>query len=166
MIEFLTTYNLTNIIVFLIGFFVALQGGWNLYDFFKNKYNLKFDKDYRRKREKETLRKNDQDFKDQFEEMVQLCGELENKINILSDTLESKFSQLDNQIDRLKESDMLDIKQSIVKDYHYFVEEQKWIDDFSLDVLELRFKKYKEEGGNSYIEELMSEIRHLPKHPL
>ena len=62
-------------------------------------------------------------------------------------------------------SDMHDIKQSIVKDYHFFVEQQGGIDDFSLDTLELRFNDYKAEGGNSYIAGLMAEIRQLPKHP-
>ena len=60
---------------------------------------------------------------------------------------------------------MHDIKQFIVREYHYFVEQKKWIDDYSLDTILLRYADYKQEGGNSYIEMLIDEIKKLPKHP-
>ena len=88
-----------------------------------------------------------------------------NKIDDLTDTVNTKFNELDKRIDKLTESDMHDIKQAIVKDYHYFTEKQKWIDDFSLNTLELRYSDYKDEGGNSFIDSLMAELRKLPKRP-
>ena len=38
-----------------------------------------------------------------------------------------------------------------------------WIDDFSLDCLERRYQHYADEGGNSFIEGFMEELRALPK---
>jgi hypothetical protein len=38
-----------------------------------------------------------------------------------------------------------------------------YIDDYSLDCLERRFKHYQDEGGNSYIEDLMKDLRSLSK---
>lgn len=163
--ELLTRYSPTDIVLFTFSLILAIQGGWKLWDYFKGKYYTRFDRDYKKKKEKEILRKNDEDFKVQHEEITQLYSSLEKRIDTLTNTMEHRFGMLDEQISELKQSDMLDIKQSIVKEYHYFVEKQKWIDDFSLDVLELRFKKYTEEGGNSYVAGLMSEIRQLPKHP-
>jgi hypothetical protein len=65
----------------------------------------------------------------------------------------------------LIESDKDDIKSFITKEHHYYVEQKKWIDKFSLDCIEKRYKHYKDEGGNSFIEDLMGELRKLPKQP-
>ena len=42
---------------------------------------------------------------------------------------------------------------------------KQWIDDFSLDVVEKRFARYKAEGGNTYIENLVEKLRQLPNFP-
>ena len=44
-----------------------------------------------------------------------------------------KFSSIEERIDLLTTSYKDDIRESIVRNYHYFIERQKWIDDFSLD---------------------------------
>ena len=38
-----------------------------------------------------------------------------------------------------------------------------YIDDFSMDAIEKRYDHYKAEGGNSYISDLMHDLRKLPK---
>ena len=58
-----------------------------------------------------------------------------------------------------------DIKAYITEKHHFFCYEKKWIDDHSLDCLERKNKHYKDEGGNSFIDGLMAEIRALPKQP-
>lgn len=73
--------------------------------------------------------------------------------------------QQNKRIEFLIDSDKDDIKAFITKEYHYFVERIGWIDDYSLDCLEKRFLHYQDEDGNSFAEDLMSEIRRLPKHP-
>lgn len=73
--------------------------------------------------------------------------------------------QQNKRIELLIDSDKDDIKAFITKEYHYFVERIGWIDDYSLDCLEKRFLHYQDEDGNSFAEDLMSEIRRLPKHP-
>lgn len=73
--------------------------------------------------------------------------------------------QQNKRIELLIDSDKDDIKAFITKEYHYFVERIGWIDDYSLDCLEKRFLHYRDEDGNSFAEDLMSEIRRLPKHP-
>ena len=51
----------------------------------------------------------------------------------------------------LIESDKDSIRSYITKEHHYFYGEQQWIDNFSLDCIERRFKHYEDEGGNSFI---------------
>jgi hypothetical protein len=73
--------------------------------------------------------------------------------------------ELEKKNDILIESDKDDIKAYITREYHYFVEEKKWIDKFSLDCIEKRYAHYVDEGGNSFILDLMNELRKLPKQP-
>ena len=76
-----------------------------------------------------------------------------------------KIEQQNLRIGLLIDSDKDDIKAFITEKYHYFVEIRGWIDDYSLDCLERRFQHYKDENGNSFVADLMSEIKRLPKHP-
>jgi hypothetical protein len=62
-------------------------------------------------------------------------------------------------------SDKDDIKADLTKDHHYFCYKKKWIDDYSLDCMQKRFERYVEEGGNSFIEKLMDEVKDLPNQP-
>ncbi len=75
------------------------------------------------------------------------------------------LQDLSKKIDMLIESDKDDIKAYITKEHHKFCYEKKWIDDFSLDCLERRYKHYEDEGGNSFIGGFMNELRALPKRP-
>ena len=161
MLELLAGYSLSQIIVFIIILLLATKGCWELVDYFKNKYNQKFNKDYSLKKKEELLEEHYKVCKQQHDETVIQYNKLNDKL----DGIANSVNDLSKRVDTLTESDMHDIKQSIVKDYHYFTEKQGWIDDFSLNVIELRFADYKEEGGNSFVENLVKELRALPKHP-
>ena len=56
-----------------------------------------------------------------------------------------------------------DIKSWLVEKHHYFCYEKGYIDDYSLDCMERRYRHYADEGGNSYAATLMAEVRALPK---
>jgi hypothetical protein len=73
---------------------------------------------------------------------------------------------LSAKIDMLIDSDKDDIKSYITREHHYFCYQKGWIDDFSLDCCERRYQHYSDEGGNSFIENFMEELRALPKQPL
>ena len=86
----------------------------------------------------------------------------------LSKQQEKTSKQLEsicNKIDMLISSDKDNIKSYITKEHHIFVYQKGWIDDYSLDCIERRFQHYKDEGGNSFVEDLMNELRELPKRP-
>ena len=165
MLDLLATYSISQIFIFVVMFVIALKFTWEIVDFFKIKYREKFNKDYSQLSKEEKLEKHYIEVKDRYSEALKLYSGLNKKIENLNDTINNKFESIEKQINILTESDMHDIKQSIVKDYHYFVEKQKWIDDFSLNTLLLRFEDYQKEGGNSYISTLVEELKTLPKHP-
>lgn len=164
MLDLLKNFTPTEIIVFVVGLVLAIKGSWDLIDYFRNKYKEKFNKDYMAKKEDEILQKSLELAINQHKETLDLYGSLDTKMDTLTELVTDKFEEIEKNIERLTISDMHDIKQAIVKSYHYFVEKQGWIDDFSLDTLEHRYNDYVLENGNSYIAGLMAEIRQLPKH--
>lgn len=166
MLELLSTFPASQIIVFCIMFLLAVKGCWDLIDYFKTKYREKFNKDYSQLEKEKDLETHYIQVKERYDEALNLYKCLDSKIDNLSNTVNNKFDNLEKRINILTESDMHDIKQAIVKDYHYFVERQKWVDDFSLNTLLLRYEDYQKEGGNSYIATLVEELKALPKHPL
>lgn len=154
MAELLSQYTIPQIILFIAALIFIIKGVQDTIDFFKNKYNQKFNKDYDAKTKEIRL-----------EEFYEMAGEQHKEVMMEMEKVSESVDHLSQRIDRLTESDMHDIKQFIVREYHYFVEQKKWIDDYSLDTILLRYADYKQEGGNSYIEMLIDEIKKLPKHP-
>lgn len=91
---------------------------------------------------------------------------------ILKKTQENKqkLDQIEKELDTVKKilqlltnSDKDAIKSFITKQHHYFCYKLKYIDDYSLDAIEKRYAHYQEQGGNSFVKDLMEELRALPK---
>ena len=98
------------------------------------------------------------------QESLDLINKLDQKLDDWRNNVNHKLDMFEKDLNMLIESDKNDIKQAIVRDYHIFTK-KGWIDDFSLDTILLRYNDYKIEGGNTYIDTLVSELRSLPKIP-
>lgn len=79
------------------------------------------------------------------------------------DTIDSKLESTDISLQQIQNTQLQDARSYIFDRHHHFVHTQKCIDDMSLQLLELRFNFYKSSGGNSYVENLMLELRALPR---
>lgn len=141
MAQLFTQYSISEIILFLIVLAIAI------------KRFIEF-ADWAKKRTQQAVEENN--IPKQLEKIIQ---KHEKELDNIKKTLDS----LQDSINLLIESDKDDIKQSITKDHHYFCYQLKSIDDYSLDCIEKRFSHYEEEGGNSFIQVLMQEIRALPR---
>lgn len=153
--ELFQEYTIEQIIVMLIMLVCCIKGVVDFYEWVKEKLN-KFSSE----KIKETQEKT------QYEEHL-----LENKesFDILfkqQQELFKKIEKLTDDVDALIKSDKDAIKSFITEKHHFFCYKRKWIDDYSLDCIEKRFEHYIEEGGNSYVESLMADIRELPKHKI
>lgn len=76
--------------------------------------------------------------------------------------VKTDVEEIKQNVGLLIESDKDDIRAWITDKYHYFMK-LGHIDDFTLDCLERRFKSYKQEGGNTYVDSMMEELRRLPR---
>lgn len=78
--------------------------------------------------------------------------------------IKKSLTKLDSQVDNLTKSDKDDIKAYITNQYHYFVDGKGWIDDYSMDCIEKRYDMYKTYKGNTFIDDLMEQLRALPRN--
>ena len=141
MIKLIETYSLSEIIIFLVTFALAVKGIVAFWDWTIERLRKVLKKENQKEKDREIIKK-----------LVQQQDEFEKTLNNITD-----------KINLLIQSDKDDIKSYITKEHHFFCYEKKWIDDYSLDCIEKRYNHYQQEGGNSFIKELMNELRNLPK---
>lgn len=152
MLDLLSNYTVSEIIIFLVLFALAVKGVVSYGDWGMNRLRKIFNKETQREKEKREI---EEHFTKQDEKIENLRESLQKNIETLDQIL--------NKIDLLMDSDKDSIKSYITEKHHYFVYENKWIDDYSLDCLERRYKHYVNEGGNSFVLDLMEDLRDLPK---
>lgn len=75
--------------------------------------------------------------------------------------LPSKIDEIERVLSILLESDKCRIRGEIVKQHDYHMREG-YIDLYNLDYLQKQANCYFEEGGNSYIHDLMEDLSNLP----
>ena len=155
MIELFTMYSLSEIATFLVTFALAIKGLVSFLDWAVERIKKVFKKQDKKNREKEIL-----------EERLLLGNEKMRAIEKEQEETKEFLKEMSKKVDLLIESDKDNIKSFITKEHHFFCYENKWIDDYSLDCIERRFSHYKDEGGNSFVEELIEELRALPKNPI
>ena len=154
MIELLQQYSIVEILAILIALAMGIKGFFSFWDWSVAKLKKIFNKERDQEEDK-------QDVEDKLS-----CHE--EKMKELMDgqiALNEKLEHLMNKINLLIASDRDDIKSWITEKHHYYCYSQEWIDDYSLDCIEKRFKHYQDENGNSFVENLMNELRTLPKQP-
>ena len=154
MIELLQQYSIVEILAILIALAMGIKGFFSFWDWAVAKLKKVFNKEKEEEEDK-------QDVEDKLSCHEEKMKELMNG----QIALDEKLENLMNKINLLIASDRDDIKSWITEKHHYYCYQQEWIDDYSLDCIEKRFKHYQEENGNSFVENLMNELRTLPKHP-
>ena len=141
MTQLLTHYSVSEILLFIVVFAIAIKKVIQFIDWARKRTTQAVKQAERPEQLKQAIQQHDKEF----------------------DDINTKLSTLADSINLLIESDKDDIKQSLTKDHHYFCYKLKSIDDYSLDCMERRYSHYTEEGGNSFVETLMSQVRALPR---
>lgn len=150
--QLLAKYSITEIVVFVVILGFAIKELVTFFDWAHSRLRKNFDKEDEH-----------EEIKEQLDTVVNRLNDIETHFNTMINENRVKYNEMQQSIDLLIASDKDDIKAWITAQHHLFVYEYKCIDDYSLDCIEKRFAHYRDEGGNSFIELLMSEIRALPK---
>ncbi len=140
--------------MFTIFFALAVKSLISFFDWAQDRFKKIFNKEYHKITKKEEL-----------ERRLQHGSEVMTTLKVNQEVTDKILKDLSAKIDMLIDSDKDNIKSYITREHHYFCYQVGWIDDFSLDCLERRYQHYTDEGGNSFIEGFMDELRSLPKQP-
>ena len=158
MLDLINAFSAKEIFIFMVMLALAGKSFIDFINWCKEQYKKQFDKDYKAISKDEKFNELVERQEKQNKEIKEQMTELREQINILAQ--ESK--NIKDTVTMLKVSDMRDIKGWIVEKHHQLMK-QKWVDDFTMDTLEKRYLSYTTEGGNTYVEDLMNDIRNLPK---
>lgn len=150
--ELLNRFSITEIILFIVLFALAIKSIIDFFDWAHKRLKEKFDKENINNETKNIIDK-------KFEEDEKRIKKLEDGQIEIIETLE----KVNEKIDMLIDSDKDDIKADLTRIHHFYCYTQKWIDDYTLECCERRFSHYEKEGGNTFIEGFMKELRTLPK---
>lgn len=150
--DLLTQYSLTDILVFLFVLITAIKTTMVSVEWLWERLSKIF------KRQQKNI-KNEEDFAKHVQESEKKIKELYE----LHEKTEQNLNKIIDSIQLLINSDKDDIKAWITEKHHYYCYEKRHIDDYSLDCIEKRYTHYRNEGGNSFVEDLMRDIRRLPK---
>ena len=154
MLELLTKYSIGEIILFIVVAAVAFKKVADFIDWLHEKITKRDKKKIEQQQHEEDAKIREEEMKARVEAMETQMKEV---VGVLND--------ISKKVNILTESDKDAIKAWITREHHYYCYQKGWIDDYSLDCLERRYTHYKEENGNSFISELMNEIRGLPMTP-
>lgn len=164
MIELLSTFTGTQLLIFLVMVMLAVKELITILEFFGVRVRGIFDKEYKVKDEQKEISEKLEEIFQFIEEYKIERKKLIKQVEDIRKEYRDMFTKQQQTLDTLIASDIEDIKSDIVKQYHIFTEKQ-WIDDFSMDALEKRYARYEEEGGNSYVHTLIDKLRQLPNQP-
>ena len=140
-IKLLSQYSTTDLLMILIMVSLSLKGCISFFDWVISRTKKAVHKSEESEQIKEELASQDEEIKE----------------------LRTQIKENNKLIHLLLESDKDAIKAYITRQHHYFCYQKGWIDDYSLDCIEQRYSHYQDEGGNSFISSLMTELRALPK---
>ena len=147
MLDLFRNYSISEILIFIIIISLGVKQAIELIDWFKGKLKKGTDKAISEK--------------DRIERIDSKLENYDRMLNNITDNID----ELKKETKLLISSDKDAIKSYITERHHFFCYTQKWIDDYSLDVLERRYEHYVDEKGNSFVKDLMEELRGLPRVP-
>lgn len=151
MVDLLEKYTIVDLIIFIPLLALAIRGAISFYDWAHDRIKKTADKKFSHQQGFESLKKNIDDLK---------VADEKNQKQI--DQINQQYIKLQDQIQLLIKSDIINLRSQFVEKYHYFIN-QGYIDDISMMCLEDLYAIYKNEGGNYFVQDLMAELRTLPK---
>lgn len=154
--EILTQYSIESIILLIIVLLVALKFVSELWEWLFNKVKKHFNIQTEKQQQDEKDRQNLILLEDKVNENAEATKK---QYNDVMDKLDELLDKQQRTTERLQEN----TRSYIIDKHHYFCYQIKAIDDMNLQSLERRYMYYKAEGGNSFIDGLMEQIRQLPR---
>lgn len=152
----LSQYSLETIILFIVGLAVSLKFISEIWDWFYSRIKKHFNIQTEKQQQDITDREKTIELEQKLNKFIQ---DMYKRHDDLNESVSKLIEQQIHTTDRLQEN----TRSYIIDKHHYFCYQIKAIDDMNLQSLERRYMYYKADGGNSFIVQLMEEIRQLPR---
>lgn len=149
--DLLSNYSVEQILLFIVLLAAAIKGVVSWVDWARGRGEKVIEK-----------RKKQDTLQESVNALIKAQENMKNDINSCQMQLKETINDIKSTVNILKESDKDDIKAWITEKHDYFVYQIGYIDNFSLQCIEARYKHYKDEDGNTFIDGFMDEIRKLP----
>lgn len=169
----LTSYSFEELVLIIIVVLIASKILIEIWNYFYNKAKGYFGvKNNKEKWESDTTKtlgdiSNKMDhFEKSAEKRAIRLEKIERKVDKLEEYSRITHEQqkdIDNQMKLVQERLQENTRSFLIDAHHRFCYEVKGIDDQSLQSMERRYLYYKTAGGNSFIDDLMKEVRALPR---
>lgn len=176
----LSQLSIEGIILVIVLFAVAVKFLGELFEYFYTKLKTYFDiKDAKEEQHEEIMNKLNvletrsvkqeecSEYRQaQVDKISKQLDEQDCKSTELKHALENQtkeISSLKSQIGNLTERAQDSTRAYLIDKHHYFCYQIHGIDDMSLQDMERRFMYYKVAGGDTFIDDLMEEVRALPR---
>ena len=151
MMALLETYSLIEIIIFLTMIAIAFKAVVTFWDWLVSRLTVYFTKKNEQTLQQQEISKRFEENDEKFKKLFEYHQKQDEQMQVL-------LAKIDSLID----SDKDDIKSYITEKHDYFCKIGN-IDKYNLDCLEKRYSHYLDEGGNSFISDMMEELRSLNK---
>lgn len=142
------------LIIFMVG--LSIKGFSELWDWFKKQFFDNFSKESAQNQ--------------RHQEIMENLNDLQLRNSAMEARIETQLSQMDQRLTgvelRLEKSTARiqeNTKSQLIDKHHHFCYNVKHISDADLEAIERRYLYYKSDGGDSYIDTLMDDIRSLPR---
>lgn len=150
----LTQYSGADVVIIVFLVLIAVKFIWETIDWFRNKLKDKYE--------------DDEENKDKYEKVIDEIRALNVNVEGLAKEMVSSNDSFRSDLNDVKDN-LYDINQrlletmrsQIIDKHHKYMAAGK-ITDFSLQSLERQYNYYSSAGGNTFIDNLMDDIRSLP----
>lgn len=144
LISLLSQMSIESIILAVVALITAAKLMSDLFDWLYSKLKDYFNIKDKTKEEQEEIR-------EQLDRIEKKCDERGQEVQEIKKEMSAVRSRLQDST-----------RSYILDKYHYYVQELGIIDEAALQDLERRYLYYKNDGGDSFIELRMEELRNLP----
>ena len=166
--QLLSQYDIESLILVVILLLVGAKSLGEALVWLRKTTSVRFQKDFKTERvveQHERFENKISSLLEETESLKECLHTVGTDLSSLSQEVKSiqdKLSTLENNQFDIREHFLYTIRVYIIEKYHYHCCVVQQIDEVTLDTLENQYTKYKELGGNSFIDGLMNKIRELP----
>lgn len=147
-----THYTFQELLIIAIGLLLVGQGIWKLIEFYYEKYQIQVGK----KVNKNEWEKNLADSMESMDKKIDKLYDQNKETHMRQDKTEQTLSILQERMQENTRSFLIDA-------HNKFCYQLKKIDDLNLQSIERHYLYYKTAGGDTFIDQLMVDIRALPR---